>query len=179
MTGIMSVMNTARARITYGAGLRNTTLGSADTSPISVSVSSSGGQVSYNYTWIGYFKPAATGTVNLGVNVTYNEQPSIWGSGSNNQAYLWFGTTAISGYTTGNANASATASTYSPSITGTYSPSVVAGNYYPIRLNWQTTLPVDFGFFGTEYVDGSFSFLVNSSTTVTNLVYYNTVSNGF
>lgn len=179
MTGIMSAMNTARARITYGAGLRNTTLGSADTSPISVSVSSVSGQVTYNYTWIGYFKPASTGTVNLGVNVTYVEEPSIWGSGSNNVARLWFGPTAISGYTTGNANASATASTFNSTVTGTHSPSVVAGNFYPIRLNWQTTLPYSSGFFADDYVNGSFTFLVNSSSAVTNLVYYNTVTNGF
>jgi hypothetical protein len=48
---------------------------------------------------------------------------------SDDGAYLWIGANAVSGYTTGNANA---ASTYN--TTGTVTVAITAGQYYPIRL---------------------------------------------
>jgi hypothetical protein len=48
---------------------------------------------------------------------------------SDDGAYLWIGANAVSGYTTGNANA---ASTYN--TTGTVTVAITAGEYYPIRL---------------------------------------------
>jgi hypothetical protein len=48
---------------------------------------------------------------------------------SDDGAYLWIGANAVSGYTTGNANA---ASTYN--TTGTVTVAITAGVYYPIRL---------------------------------------------
>jgi hypothetical protein len=44
-------------------------------------------------------------------------------------AYLWIGANAVSGYTTGNANATSTYNT-----TGTVTVAITAGVYYPIRL---------------------------------------------
>jgi hypothetical protein len=44
-------------------------------------------------------------------------------------AYLWIGANAVSGYTTGNANAVSTYNT-----TGTVTVAITAGLYYPIRL---------------------------------------------
>jgi hypothetical protein len=44
-------------------------------------------------------------------------------------AYLWIGANAVSGYTTGNANAVSTYNT-----TGTVTVAITAGQYYPIRL---------------------------------------------
>jgi hypothetical protein len=48
---------------------------------------------------------------------------------SDDGAYFWIGANAVSGYTTGNANA---ASTYN--TTGTVTVAITAGQYYPIRL---------------------------------------------
>lgn len=48
---------------------------------------------------------------------------------SDDASYLWIGANAVSGYTTGNALASATYNTV-----GTSTISLTAGNYYPIRL---------------------------------------------
>lgn len=66
--------------------------------------------------YIGYFLADYTGTWSFTIT-------------SDDASYLWIGTNAVSGYTTGNALASAS---YLGPGTGTIS--LTAGNYYPIRL---------------------------------------------
>jgi hypothetical protein len=175
MSGIMAAVAGGTQNVVYRSGyLYNTSLG-ADPVPISSSSSSIGGtQVVLGYYWVGYYKPATTGTVSLTVTTAYTEFLTNygvynWGGNGNSISYLWLGSTAVSGYTTGNANA------VSNNNTGTYSPSVVAGIYYPIRLLWQTTLPYDSQvFFGYDgYATGSFSL------GYTGTLYYNQLSNGF
>lgn len=187
MSGIMAAVAGGTQNVIYGAGLYLVG-SSADTSPISFSSSSSGGStLSYNYTWIGYYRPAATGTVTLGLATSYQEVVQNignynWGGGGYSIAYLWLGSTAKSGYTTGNANI------VSNNQTATYTTSLVAGVYYPVRINMIMSLPYDpnayytGNFFDPYYAgwaDGAFNFQSGGSTTVTNLIWYNTLSNGF
>jgi hypothetical protein len=173
--------------IVYVAGLYNSSIGSADTSPITFSGSSSGGSVSYNYTWAGYYRPASTGTVTLGLATSYQEVVQNignynWGGGGSVVARFWLGSNAVSNPTAGNANIT------SNNNTSTYSPSLVAGIYYPVRINMIMSLPYDpqayytGGFFGQYYAgwaNGSFNFQSGGSTTVTNLIWYNRQTNGF
>lgn len=168
--------------VIYAAGLYNSSAGSVDTSPIDYSATSVGGTaLTYDFTWIGYYRPAATGTVTLGLATNYQEYltgygPFNWGGGGYCRAYLWLGATAKSGYNTGNANVTANDNT------STYAPSLVAGIYYPVRIQMQMSLPWNdnlFGGFYDGYAEGSFNFQSGGSTTVTNLIWYNTKTNGF
>lgn len=190
MTGIMVAVAGGTQNVIYAAGLYNNSYG-VETSPVDFSSTSSGGStLNYNFMWVGYYRPAATGTVSLGLATSYAEYLLIggtpysynWGGGGYTVARLWIGNTAISGYNTGNANIT------SNNNTTTYSPSLVAGIYYPVRIQLQMYLPYDSqayntgGFFPTYYpgyANGAFNFQSNSSTNVTNLIWYNTKTNGF
>lgn len=181
MTGIMAAVAGGAQNVIYAAGLYKAGIG-VETSPIDFSASSeSGGALSYDYTWTGYYRPAATGTVTLGLATNYTEYltnygPYNWGGGGYTRAYLWLGNTAKSGYNTSNANIT------SNNNTATYSPSLVAGIYYPVRIQMQMYLPYDANFFGgfyDAYANGAFNFQSSGSTTVTNLIWYNTKTNGF
>jgi hypothetical protein len=189
MTGIMAAIAGGTQNIIYGAGLYNSSVGSVDTSPIDFSASSSGGgSLSYNYTWAGYYRPATTGTVTLGLATSYQEVVQFignynWGGGGFAVAYFWLGQNAISNPQVGNANI------VSNNNTATYSPSLVAGIYYPVRINMIVSLPYNsqayqwrFGFNPAYYpgwANGSFNFQQNGSTNVTDRIWYNTKTNGF
>ena len=187
MTGIMAAVAGGTQNVIYAAGLYNIGQG-VDTSPIEYSATSSGGALSYNFTWIGYYRPASTGTVTLGLATSYQEfVQSIgyynWGGGGFTVAYLWFGNTAISGFNTGNASIT------SNNSLGTFSPSLVAGIYYPIRINLIMSLPYDseayqwrffpFPAYYPGWAEGSFNFQQNGSTNVSDRIWYNTRTNGF
>ncbi len=66
----------------------------------------------FSVEWVGYFRPNVTGTWTIG-------------SGSDDASSIWIGATALAGYTTGNRTANSAA-------TGTIS--LVAGQFYPIRV---------------------------------------------
>lgn len=187
MSGIMAAIAGGTQNAIYAAGLYNIGQG-VKTSPIEYSATSSGGSnLFYDFTWIGYFRPATTGTVVLGLSTSYQELvvnigPYGWGGGGYTVSYLWLGANAKSGYNTGNANIT------SNNNTVTYSPSLVAGVYYPIRIQMQMSLPYDptayytGGFFGqyyAGYANGAFNFQVGGSTTVTDRIWYNSLTNGF
>ena len=189
MTGILAAVAGGTQNVIYAAGLYNTSYG-VETSPVDYSASSAGGSsLSYNFTWLGYYRPAATGTVTLGLATSYIEYLNYfgpyqynWGGGGSTVAYLWLGSNAVSNPTAGNANI------VSNNNTATYAPSLVAGIYYPIRINLIMSLPYDScafysgGVFGqcyAGYANGAFNFQSNGSTTVTNLIWYNTKTNGF
>jgi hypothetical protein len=180
MTGIAAafVGITAAPNVLYTAGLYNTSLTSADQSPITASASSAGGATSRNYTWIGYYQANSTGSVSLSLQCPYTEfvdgSQQSWGGGGSSVGRLWFGSTAVSGFTTSNANITATNGTASASV------SAVSGNYYPIRIDWQTSLPYDEeGFFNPDiyYAQSSITFLAGGSSSVS--VWYNGRTNGF
>lgn len=179
MTGIVAAFAgiNGSVNVLYTAGLYRTGIG-ADQSPITVSESSQFGAASYNYTWIGYYRPATTGSVSLSLQCPYQEYqdgfPTNWGGGGNSTGRLWFGSIAISGFNNSNANITAVNTTSSTSI------SMVAGNYYPIRINWQTTLPyTTSGTFNTRFfwAESSITFSAAGSSTVS--VWYNGRTNGF
>ena len=181
MSGIMAAVAGGTQNVIYAAGLYNNSYG-VETSPVDYSANSSGGStLYYDFTWIGYYRPAATGTVTLGLATSYAEYltnygPYAWGGGGYTRAYLWLGNTAKSGYNTGNANIT------SDNNTATYSPSLIAGIYYPVRINMTMSLPFQadvFGNFYDGYSAGAFNLQSGGSTTVTNLIWYNTKTNGF
>lgn len=172
MSGIMAAAASNAVNAIYSAGLYLVGSG-VDTSPISADGTSVSGAVAYNYTWVGYYRPATTGNVTWGLATPYQELPSPWGGGGFSIGYLWYGPTAISGFNAGNATLTSNDSTTSTVV------SLTQGVYYPFRLNWQTSLPFDGGFFGDDYAISSFGFTSNGSSAVTNLIYYNALTNGF
>jgi hypothetical protein len=93
-----------------------------------------------------------------------------WGGSPSSGSYLWVGANAISGFTTGNANA------VSNDGSATYSPTLTAGINYPVRYNWQASLPYNASaYFGDPgWTTGSCSFSVSNGTG-----FYNSVTNGF
>lgn len=168
MSGMMAAVASNAVNAIYSAGLYRVGSG-VDTSPISASGTSVGGPVTYNYTWIGYYKPATTGNVTWGLATPYQEFPFNWSGSGYSRGYLWYGSTAISGFNTGNATLTSDDSTTSIVV------SLTQGVYYPFRLNWQTDLPNSTSFYATS----SFGFTSNGSSVVTNLIYYNSLTNGF
>ncbi len=188
MSGIMAAIAGSTQNVIYAAGLYNSSVGSVDTSPIDFSSNSSGGSQSFNYTWAGYYRPASTGSVTLGLSTSYQEVVQNlgffnWGGGGFVVAYFWLGQNAISNPQVGNANIT------SNNNTSSYSPSLVAGIYYPIRINMIVSLPYDsqaydrgigrFPRYYAGWANGSFNFQQNGSTTVTDRIWYNTKTNGF
>ena len=179
MSGIMAAVAGGTQNVIYAAGLYNTTYG-VELSPIDYSGSSQFGEVTYNFTWIGYYRPASTGTVALGMIGTYLEYLAgygqyNWGGGGSVSAYLWLGANAVSGYTAGNANVTIYNNTSS------YAPSLTAGIYYPIRMQMSMYLPYNPNYFTfyQAYATGAFAFTSSGTSTVTNLIWYNTRTNGF
>jgi hypothetical protein len=86
------------------------------------------------------------------------------------------GNTAKSGYNAGNANVTASNTTASTNI------SVVAGQYYPIRLQWDANLTSGSffnGFFFQNYTTSGALSLSIAGVTTPILLYYNSLTNGF
>jgi len=164
MTGIMTaIAGTVATNVLYADGLYNTTDG-VDLSPITGSAVN----ITLTRTWIGYYKPASTATVKLGIQ-TLRSAGNNGGSASTS-GRLWFGDNAESGFTDGNANVTAI-NQYSTS-----NISMTGGVYYPIRIRWDGDY--EEGFFSSDS-SGSITLFVNDNSTVTGLVFYNTLTNGF
>ena len=177
MTGIMAAAVGVSPNVIYAAGLYG------PFGPANFTISSSGTSVggtsqSINYTWVGYLRPASTGTNTITINsvwdqfvlfdgTTYNID---WGGSPSSVSYLWVGANAISGFTTGNTNAT------SNNGSATYSPTLTAGINYPVRYNWQASLPYSSNVFGGNpgWTTGNCSFSVNNGSG-----FYNSTSNGF
>ena len=152
--------------VIYAAGLYGPS--GVDLVPIT---SSGNSPVTFTRTWIGYYRPATTSSTNFSITATWT---STYGDGAQySRGYLWLGSTAKSGYNTGNANVSANDNTASTNI------SVIAGQYYPIRLQWDANLTSGFEpFFGNPYTtSGAFSLSIAGSTSPA--LFYNSLSNGF
>ncbi len=162
MTGIMAAIAGNTQNIVYASGLYGP-LG-VDQAPINGSDSDNLSTVSL--TWIGYFRPTATGSNSFSISANWASDDPF--NGQYSRAYVWVGSTARSGYTTGNALASADDSTGNGSI------SLVAGQYYPIRVQWDYYFPYDGSFFGGYNTSGSFSLSPPGGT-----YWYNTKTNGF
>jgi hypothetical protein len=155
MSGIMCAVVSATQNIVYTAGLFRVGVG-ADQSPITLSRNRT--DVEATDVWIGYFRPASS-VVELGLRTTRNNGGVVTGR-------LWLGSNAIQGDL-------ATANiVVSNNNTATNSFTLVGGQYYPIRITWT----YDLRGIGES---GSIEFQVNSSTNVTNRIFYNSLSDGF
>jgi len=114
-------------------------------------------QTSLGYQWLGYFKPDYTGTwtfTTAGVNI-------------DDTLTLWVGSSALSGYTTGNSliNVSVTA--------GSATVSLNAGTYYPIRVQYANN-------FGPGTCTLWYSHTGQTQTKdYTGKLFYNPTTNGF
>ena len=165
MTGIVAAISGGIQNIVYSSGLYGPS--GVDTVPITSSATNTS---TFTRTWIGYYRPASSGSTSFSVTAT-------WTSGYNagtqySIGYLWLGNTAKSGYNSGNANVTANNTTASSNIV------VVAGQYYPIRIQWDANVPqVTDIFLNTYSTSGSLSLSIAGSTTP--LLYYNSLTNGF
>ena len=184
MSGIMTaVAGSSSDAIIYTLGLYGPA--GADPLPITGSSTSAGGStVTINRTWIGYLRQASTGTNTLTIqslwtqftSSSFGTRTANWGGSPSSVSYIWVGATAESGYTTGNANAT------SSNSSATYSPSLTAGVNYPVRYNWQASLPYSaFAYFESfsgvtwpGWTTGSCSFSASNG-----VAYYNSLTNGF
>jgi len=182
MTGIMAAVAGVSPNVIYAAGLYGP-FGPADFTISSSGTSQFSGSIIINYTWIGYLRPASTGTNTITINSVWDQftgsssgtRNADWGGGPVSLSYVWVGSNAIAG-DTGAADA------VSNNSTTTYSPSLTAGIYYPFRYNWQAVLPYNptaytpFPFF-TSYpgwTTGSCFVAVSNGSG-----FYNTKTNGF
>jgi hypothetical protein len=182
MTGIVAAIAAAGGLI-YASGLYGPF--GADALPATASDTSqtSSTTITINYTWLGYLRPSISGTNTLTINSVYSQftdsfsgprvATSTFGSPSS-VSRIWLGSLAISGFTTGNANAT------SNNGTATYSPTLAANTNYPVRYQWQATLPwsatayQQFFEFFPGWTNGSCSFSVSNGAG-----FYNSVTNGF
>ena len=182
MTGIVAAISGTLAGLNYANGLYGPF--GADPLPAEASGTSIGGStITINYTWLGYLRPSVSGTNTLTINSVWSQftdsfsgprvATSTFGSPSS-VSRIWLGSLAISGFTTGNANAT------SNNTTATYSPTLVANTNYPVRYQWQATLPwsaTAYNQFGTDFpgwTTGSCSFSASNGAG-----FYNSVTNGF
>jgi hypothetical protein len=167
MTGIVAAVAGGTLNIIYASGLYGP-LG-VDPAPITSNATNTS---TFTRTWIGYYRPAATASTNFSVTAT-------WTSGYNDGTqyslgYLWLGNTAKSGYIAGNANVTANDNTASTNI------SVIAGLYYPIRLQWDANVPeVNDGGFFPDYFNTTGNFSITIAGSSTPAVFYNSLTNGF
>lgn len=159
--------------IIYTAGLYNTSTG-VDQSPITGSVTNTTNNtnVTRNFTWIGYFTPVSDATVSLSLQTTAVIGDAV--DSASTTGRLWFGATAKSGFTDGNANITATGN---QTISASFPMSL--GVKYPIRIQWVGSYFVNFNFFGGTSASGSLTFLASGSSNVTNRIFYNSITNGF
>jgi hypothetical protein len=166
MSGIMAAMaGSTRPNIIYADGLFNTTTG-VDLSPITASAENVG---TITKTWIGYFLPASTATVTLSLQTTRDQG---FGTFASTVGRLWLGSNAVSGFTDGNANITAT-----NNQTASTNFAMTQGVYYPVRIRWDGEY--DGGGFFEGDASGSITFLASSSSSVSGRIFYNTFTNGF
>ena len=166
MSGIMAAVAGNGQNIVYLAGLYGPA--GADQSPITDSDSNN--LTPFTRDWIGYYKPAGTGSVSFGLTTVWSSDDPTEGQYS--IGYVWVGNVAKSGYNAGNALLSSNNSTGSGSI------SLIAGQYYPIRIQWSAYLPFQGGFFGYS-TSGSMAFTGEGSSNVSGKIFYNRLTNGF
>jgi hypothetical protein len=108
--------------------------------------------------WLGYFKPTTSETYTFFTS-------------SDDASYVWVGSNAQTGFTTGNSTVN------NGGLHGTLekfgSIALTAGTYYPIRIQFGELS-------GGDVMTFSYSTpTITKTTNVTGLVFYNTTTNGF
>jgi hypothetical protein len=130
------------------------------TSVQTTSIAEGSGDSGSNFScqWLGYFKATTTETYTFFLS-------------SDDGSYLWIGANALSGFTTANSNINNGDAHGVQEVSATFS--LVAGNYYPIRIQ--------FGEIGggDEMTFSYSSPNITKTTNVTGLVFYNPSTNGF
>ena len=113
----------------------------------------------YSWQWLGYFKASST-------------ENYIFYTNSDDASYLWIGNNATSGFTIGNANVN-NGGLHGPDEVTSSPVSLVAGTYYPIR--------VQFGELGGgDLITVSFeTSTIAKRTNGLGYYYYNSNTNGF
>ena len=113
----------------------------------------------YSWQWLGYFRASTTENYTFYTN-------------SDDASYLWIGANALAGFTTANANVN-NGGAHAP-IEITSSPvSLIAGTYYPIRIQFGEAG-------GGDIITVNFSSATISKTTNgLGYYYYNPTTNGF
>jgi hypothetical protein len=166
MTGIMAAVAGGVIGLDYASGL----YGPAGVDPVPIT-SFGNSPTTFTRTWIGYYRPAVTASTSFSVTATWTSSYSDGAQYS--RGYLWLGNTAKSGFNQGNAIVTANDNTITTNL------SVVAGQYYPIRLQWDANLTSGFDpFFDNPYTtSGAFSLSIAGSTSPA--LFYNTFTNGF
>ncbi len=108
--------------------------------------------------WLGYFKPTTSETYTFFTS-------------SDDASYVWVGSNAISGFTTGNSTVNNGGLHGTIEKSGTIS--LTAGQYYPIRIQFGEND-------GGDVMTFNFSTpTITKTTNVTGLVFYNSSTNGF
>jgi hypothetical protein len=179
MTGIMvAVAGTVQNSPLLAPGLYIVESASVQQSPITGSASSTGSNtVNVTRNWIGYFLPASTGNVNLSIQVSATvDFNSITGTASTT-GRLWLGDAAIAG-NTAQANISISRTFGFGTSTATFN--LISGVNYPLRIRWDGSYFGGVGDDGFSIVNttssGSITFLVNSSSNVSNRIFYNQIA---
>lgn len=137
---------------TYGANPAT----SVQTTTISEPSSSDG--ENFSCQWLGYFKPTTTQTHTFYLS-------------SDDASYMWIGSNAVSGFTTGNATVNNGGLHGNTETNGT--AALTAGIYYPIRIQFGELS-------GGDVMTFSYSTpTISKTTTVTGKVFYNAATNSF
>lgn len=186
MSGIIAAVAGTGQNVIYLNGLYNTTYG-VELSPIDIGTQSSdAGAVNLNYQWIGYYRASTSSAVQLGAICNYQEYIEYpagdvyaynWGGGGNSTCYIWTGNTAKSGYNGSNYTA------FIQNGSGGANFTTTANTYTPIRIQWSTSLPVNYSYsyFGTYiyFAQSNFTFTIAGSSSVSGRIWYNSLTNGF
>lgn len=189
MSGIMVGMSSLLPAVNYQNGLYNTTYG-VELSPIDIGTQSSqGGPFSLTYQWIGYYRPASSGAIQLGAACNYTEYYQYtnggpggqfdWNGGGNSTCYIWTGNIAKSGWADGNQTVFVQNSTTGGNFAAAENSPV------PIRIQWSTVLPYqfvnNFGQFNDYvlYAQSNFTFTIGGTSSISGRIFYNSLTNGF
>jgi hypothetical protein len=179
MTGIMVAVAGNAQNVAYAPGLYVVETASVQQSPITASASSTGNNtVTVTRNWIGYFIPASTASVTLGIQVSASSDSNSFDSIASTTGRLWLGDAAAAG---NNNQADITNTRTSGTGTQNASFSLTAGVYYPLRIRWTGAYTGGFNFnFGfATTASGSITFLASGSSDVSNRIFYNSLTNGF
>jgi hypothetical protein len=178
MTGIMVAVAGTGQNTLLVSGLYVVETESAQQSPITAATSSTGESlVTITRNWIGYFLPAATGNVNLSVQVSASSNFNSFNASASTTGRLWLGDNAEAGI---NNQANIVINRTFGTGTSTAAFNLTAGVYYPLRIRWNGSYygGTIFNEFSSEpgTASGTITFLVNSSSNVTNRIFYDQIA---
>lgn len=184
MTGLMAVIVGKDSNIVYGNGLyrriytgyfndnvnyfdgATPTAAAADTSPIGPP-----SNVAFtSYQWLGYWLATAD---------TLSGGSTFFQTSSEDTSWMWIGSTALAGYTTGNALINNGGGARFDVQTVSASTPLTLGQYYPIRIQYgvnNVNTPQPASIFDFRVFSNS---LGNYTTAMPSNIFYNSITNEF